>query len=344
MAVKTVDIANYMNHSCEPTCWFVQSAAGFQGVMVASRDLVPGDELTFDYATSEDCELAGSWPCACGASSCRGVVTPDDWSRLELQDRYAGHFLPHILNRIDEARGAAGLPAAPPLADAATAATWWLRLQSEPAFAMSPTYAPGALAALPPDRLALVAAGATGAALELLNRQAAALISAHALAVRENERVGRYIEAGRAIAQGELVMLLPPNLLLWEEEVDDYNKCLQLAASATGARLFSSSLVETDLDNFICHSCEPNCAVSIGADLTAALVALKPIAAGDSVCFDYDSTEDDLRDAKGGFSCHCGAAKCRGEVLGRQHAVVGDDDLPVAVTITCAPATLVVTA
>ena len=37
----------------------------------------------------------------------------------------------------------------------------------------------------------------------------------------------RYLECGEAVLKGELVMLLPPNLLLWEEEVDDFNTCLQ---------------------------------------------------------------------------------------------------------------------
>ena len=54
-------------------------------------------------------------------------------------------------------------------------------------------------------------------------------------------------------------MLLPPNMLLWEEEVADMNTCLQLLTTASGARLFSSSLTELDLDNLICHSCDPNC-------------------------------------------------------------------------------------
>ncbi|KAJ1626094.1 hypothetical protein T492DRAFT_1035027 [Pavlovales sp. CCMP2436] len=326
--VRTADISNYMNHSCDPACWFVQSPDGFEGVMVARRALVPGDQLTFDYATSEDCEIAGTWACSCGAPSCRGKVSPDDWQLEEVQSRYAGHCLPHIESRIAAQRAARSLAALPPLEAVPVETTWWLRCQDEPDYGMSPTQTPEARAVLPAERKAFLKECATGAALELLNRQAAALISQHKLTAQQNERVGRFIEAGRAIEQGEIVMLLPPNLLLWEEEVDDYNRCLQLGASASGARLFSSSIRETDLDNFICHSCEPNCDVVIGTDMTAALVATRPIAKGDSVCFDYDSTEDDLRDEKGGFSCHCGAPRCRGEVLGRNHAS-SDKDLPV---------------
>lgn len=331
--VRTADISNYMNHSCEPTCLFVQPGDAYEGVMVAARDLEPGDELTFDYCTSEDCALAGAWACSCGAPSCRGAIAPDDWARPELQARFAGHFLPHVAARIDADRRARGAEPLPPLAAVATDETWWLRLQAEPTYGMSPSQAPAARAALAPARAALLAGGAVGPALETLNRQAAALISQHRLTVGASERVGRFIQAGRDIAQGELVMLLPPNLLQWEEEVDDYNRVLQLGRAADGGRLFSSSLRTTDLDNFLCHSCEPNTAVLIGSDLTAGLVALKPIAAGDSVSFDYDSTEDDLREGKGGFACHCGAPSCRGEVLGREHATCPVEALPVAVTL-----------
>ena len=96
--VRTVDVASYMNHSCAPTCWFVQGGEDdeYEGLMVATRDLVPGDELSYDYCTSEDCDLTPAWDCHCGAAQCRGLIDPQDWRRPELQERYRGHFLPHI--------------------------------------------------------------------------------------------------------------------------------------------------------------------------------------------------------------------------------------------------------
>merc|ERR1719152_960458 len=71
------------------------------------------------------------------------------------------------------------------------------------------------------------------------------------------------------------------------------------------------------MDNFLCHSCEPNCAFVIGTDLACGLLASRDIAVGESVTFDYDATEDDLRGDRGGFECHCGAPSCRKYVLGR---------------------------
>jgi len=86
--------------------------------------------------------------------------------------------------------------------------------------------------------------------------------------------------------------------------------------SGGGERLFSSSITPNDVDNYLCHSCAPNCHFRIGADLACGLIASRDIAAGESINFDYDTTEDDLTGERGGFECHCGAANCRGMVLG----------------------------
>jgi len=139
--------------------------------------------------------------------------------------------------------------------------------------------------------------------------------------------VEKTVITSAAVAKGELVMLLPPNLLLLETEViptvGDFNKCLQLPNCGTGTpegRLFSSSLTERDVDNFLCHSCNPNCQVLVGKDLAAGLLAVRDISPGDVISFDYDTTEDDLRGDRGGFECICGAANCRGQVLGKLYS------------------------
>lgn len=40
---------------------------------------------------------------SCDPSSCRGVVTGDDGSRLELRSRYGEHWVPALLSRIRSA-------------------------------------------------------------------------------------------------------------------------------------------------------------------------------------------------------------------------------------------------
>lgn len=92
-----------VNHSCEPTC-------GFKGeiTMVAMRDLVPGDEITFDYVMTDIGTLEEGWedmPCLCGTATCRKTVTGRDWQIPALQDKYRGYFSPYVQDLIDAERG-----------------------------------------------------------------------------------------------------------------------------------------------------------------------------------------------------------------------------------------------
>jgi hypothetical protein len=66
--------------------------------LVARRPVETGEELTVDYATMT--VVPWEMECNCGAPSCRGVVTGDDWRRPDLQERYAGRFSPFVNARI----------------------------------------------------------------------------------------------------------------------------------------------------------------------------------------------------------------------------------------------------
>ena len=54
------------------------------------------------------------------------------------------------------------------------------------------------------------------------------------------------------------------------------------------------------------HSCDPNCGISFER---MALVALRPIAAGEAIAFDYRTTESVIGHP---FACLCGETNCRG--------------------------------
>ncbi len=90
--------ADWVNHSCDPN-------AGLDGqiVLVALRDIRAGEEITFDYATS-DASPYDEFECGCASRHCRGHVTGSDWRLPELQKRYEGHFSPYVQRRIDAAR------------------------------------------------------------------------------------------------------------------------------------------------------------------------------------------------------------------------------------------------
>lgn len=68
----------FSNHSCEPNI-------GVQGqiVFVALREIGIGEELTHDWATTDDDDY--TMMCRCGAAACRGVVTGKDWRRADLR-------------------------------------------------------------------------------------------------------------------------------------------------------------------------------------------------------------------------------------------------------------------
>jgi uncharacterized protein len=102
--VRGLGAADLINHSCDPTAVLVGA-----NTLVARRDLAVGDEVTYDYATSDANPHLG-FACRCGAVICRGVVTGDDWTDPALQARYGDAFSPYLLSRIRSARASVGGP------------------------------------------------------------------------------------------------------------------------------------------------------------------------------------------------------------------------------------------
>ncbi len=91
----------FLNHCCEPN-------VGFAGdiVLVAMRDVSPGEELTTDYALFDDYE--GEMDCWCRTVSCRGTIGGRDWQRPELQAKYGSYFSSHLLRKLAGTPGRAG--------------------------------------------------------------------------------------------------------------------------------------------------------------------------------------------------------------------------------------------
>jgi cyanophycin synthetase len=120
-----------------------------------------------------------------------------------------------------------------------------------------------------------------------------------------NGRVGRSVVAVREIVAGETV----------------------LKAWGQPAPKRSRHSMQVDVDTHILpdgvmvlvnHSCEPNCGVQIRpASREIEVRALRPIAAGEEITFDYNTFEYELD--HGGSQCTCGAATCRGRVPGFKH-------------------------
>lgn len=89
---------DFINHSCEPN-------AGLDGqvALVALHRILPGEEVTIDYAMCDGSPY-DEFDCACGSALCRGRVTGEDWRDPALWQRYAGHFSPYLARRIEALR------------------------------------------------------------------------------------------------------------------------------------------------------------------------------------------------------------------------------------------------
>jgi SET domain-containing protein len=92
----------YTNHSCEPNI-----AIQGQIVFVAMRDIAPDEELTHDWATTDDLDYAVT--CNCGSPNCRRTVTGKDWMKKELQEKYRGWFCWFIQRKIDALASQSGM-------------------------------------------------------------------------------------------------------------------------------------------------------------------------------------------------------------------------------------------
>ena len=82
-----------INHSCNPNL-------GIRGdiVFVALRKILPGEELTTDYAMMDN--TSGHFSCICGAPTCRKIITGKDWQKKEIQKKYRGYFSAYLATLI----------------------------------------------------------------------------------------------------------------------------------------------------------------------------------------------------------------------------------------------------
>ncbi|HYK41770.1 MAG TPA: SET domain-containing protein-lysine N-methyltransferase [Thermoanaerobaculia bacterium] len=93
----------FSNHSCDPN-------VGVRGqiVFVALRDIEAGEELTHDWAMTDDDD--GRMECRCGSPMCRGIVTGKDWQKPELQERYGAFMSAYLREKIARSRTIRSLP------------------------------------------------------------------------------------------------------------------------------------------------------------------------------------------------------------------------------------------
>ncbi len=96
------DGAFLLNHSCNPNC-------GLRGqiLFVAIRDILPREELTYDYAMTDACirdpeNFFKPMSCGCQSELCRKFITYFDWKNPMLQKKYKGYFSGYVEKIIRE--------------------------------------------------------------------------------------------------------------------------------------------------------------------------------------------------------------------------------------------------
>lgn len=73
--------------------------------------------------------------------------------------------------------------------------------------------------------------------------------------------------------------------------------------------LHMAGSVFADAADMINHSCSPNCGIASGV----VVVAMRDIAAGEELTYDYAMTDGSVTDT---FRCECGSPHCRGTITG----------------------------
>lgn len=124
------------------------------------------------------------------------------------------------------------------------------------------------------------------------------------LAVRETNRGDKGLFATRAINKKEIIFTFIGKLVPLS-----YPDPKALQVSET--ELLSSTV---GYDDFLNHSCEPNCYVRFGESVE--LVALRPIEEGEELSFNYNTTEYEMMTQGCHFACSCASRQCQGEVRG----------------------------
>ena len=85
----------FTNHSCDPNTRLVGRA------LVALRPVRAGDEITYNYNTSE-WELAEPFECRCGSPDCERQIRGFKYLGAQERERIRPLLAPHLVRRLGE--------------------------------------------------------------------------------------------------------------------------------------------------------------------------------------------------------------------------------------------------
>jgi len=79
------EVDDFFNHSCDPNAGLKITVT--KAVLIAIKDISPGQEITWDYSTTMD---EDDWEinCNCGSNNCRGKIRDFKYLPPEIQQKY----------------------------------------------------------------------------------------------------------------------------------------------------------------------------------------------------------------------------------------------------------------
>jgi len=85
----------YVNHSCDPNTGIVPNeVSGYN--LEAIKPIKGGEEITYDYATSDWIIVGMPEKCTCNTKMCRGKIKGGKYLSEELLKKYDGYLAPYL--------------------------------------------------------------------------------------------------------------------------------------------------------------------------------------------------------------------------------------------------------
>jgi uncharacterized protein len=142
-----------------------------------------------------------------------------------------------------------------------------------------------------------------------MQSRSASYLSEKCRVIEDKARGGGGIVAREDIAQGEPVCVWGGRVI-GRKELDALPEAEQQHAVQVEEGLYLAALAPDEPSSYFNHSCNPN----LGFNGQIVLVAMRDIAAGEEICFDYAMSDSSDYDE---FACACGASTCRQHVTGQ---------------------------
>jgi len=86
---------NYINHSCNPSCYINWSSMSF----VSLSQISAGEAITYHYSTSE-WDMKEKFRCRCGSESCLGTINGAKYLKPKDLETISPYLSPFLLSKI----------------------------------------------------------------------------------------------------------------------------------------------------------------------------------------------------------------------------------------------------